>query len=116
MPQGPLIIVEPQKRLMGTGLGGLHNQYEVNSVAPEMADVVDAVGVAKAGEEIATRPFQLVTGRTWRGSAFGGVKGRTELPGLVDDYLAGKLQVDAFHTHSRPLAEINEVRGGIFLW
>lgn len=99
---------------MRTGLGRLHNQYEVIALVSEMADLVGAVGVAKAGEEIATRPFQLVTGRTWRGSAFGGVKGRSELPGLVDDYLAGKLQVDAFHTHSRPLAEINEVRAGPF--
>lgn len=51
---------------------------------------------APAGAEISTRPFQLVTGRVWRGCAFGGVKGRTQLPGLVDDYLQGKLKVDEF--------------------
>ena len=66
------------------------------------------IGVAGAGQEIATRPFQLVTGRVWRGSAFGGVKGRTELPGYVDNYLAGKLKVDEFVTHTRKLEDINE--------
>ncbi|KDQ07733.1 hypothetical protein BOTBODRAFT_38530 [Botryobasidium botryosum FD-172 SS1] len=70
--------------------------------------VCTVIGVAPAGAEISTRPFQLVTGRTWRGSAFGGVKGRTELPGLVDDYLAGKLEVDKYVTHSRALDEMNE--------
>lgn len=52
--------------------------------------------------------FQLVTGRVWRGSAFGGVKGRSQLPGLVDDYLNGKIKVDEFITHRKKLAEINE--------
>lgn len=51
--------------------------------------------------------FQLVTGRVWRGCAFGGIKGRTQLPGLVDDYLDGKLKVDEFITHREPLANIN---------
>lgn len=66
------------------------------------------IGVAAAGQEIATRPFQLVTGRVWRGSAFGGVKGRSQLPGLVQDYLDGKLKVDEFITHRKKLGEINE--------
>lgn len=65
------------------------------------------IGVAAAGQEIATRPFQLVTGRVWRGCAFGGVKGRTQLPGLVQDYMGGKLKVDEFITHRRPLGEVN---------
>jgi S-(hydroxymethyl)glutathione dehydrogenase/alcohol dehydrogenase len=65
------------------------------------------IGVAGAGQEIATRPFQLVTGRVWRGTAFGGVRGRTELPGMVDDYLDGRLKVDEFVTHTMPLDEIN---------
>jgi S-(hydroxymethyl)glutathione dehydrogenase/alcohol dehydrogenase len=65
------------------------------------------IGVAGAGQEIATRPFQLVTGRVWRGTAFGGVRGRTELPGMVDDYLDGRLKVDEFVTHTMPLEEIN---------
>jgi len=66
------------------------------------------IGVAGAGEEIATRPFQLVTGRVWRGSAFGGVRGRSELPGYVERYLAGEIKVDEMVTHVLPLAEINQ--------
>ena len=66
------------------------------------------IGVAGAGQEISTRPFQLVTGRVWRGTAFGGVKGRTELPGIVDDYLAGKFKLDDFITHTMGLDDINK--------
>ncbi|MGD8862238.1 MAG: S-(hydroxymethyl)glutathione dehydrogenase/class III alcohol dehydrogenase [Myxococcales bacterium] len=66
------------------------------------------VGVAGAGQEISTRPFQLVTGRVWRGSAFGGVKGRTELPGYVDRYMKGEIEIDDFITHTMPLERINE--------
>ncbi|WP_326498585.1 S-(hydroxymethyl)glutathione dehydrogenase/class III alcohol dehydrogenase [Catenovulum adriaticum] len=66
------------------------------------------IGVAGAGEEISTRPFQLVTGRVWRGSAFGGVKGRTELPEYVERYLAGEFKLDDFITHTMPLEKINE--------
>ena len=65
------------------------------------------IGVAGAGEEICTRPFQLVTGRVWRGSAFGGVKGRTELPGYVQRYLDGEYELDTFITHNLRLDEIN---------
>jgi S-(hydroxymethyl)glutathione dehydrogenase/alcohol dehydrogenase len=66
------------------------------------------IGVAGAGQEIATRPFQLVTGRKWTGSAFGGVKGRTELPGYVNDYMAGKIKIDEMITYTLPLTEINK--------
>jgi len=66
------------------------------------------IGVAGAGEEISTRPFQLVTGRVWRGTAFGGVKGRSQLPGYVDRYLAGEIKVDPMITHTLPLERINE--------
>lgn len=66
------------------------------------------IGVAAAGKEIATRPFQLVTGRVWRGSAFGGVKGKTDMPGLVQDYVDGKLKVDEFVTHTFDLDQIND--------
>ncbi len=66
------------------------------------------IGVAGAGEEICTRPFQLVTGRVWRGSAFGGVKGRTELPGYVQRYLDGEFELDTFITHTMGLEDINE--------
>ena len=65
------------------------------------------IGVAGAGEEISTRPFQLVTGRVWKGSAFGGVKGRTELPGFVDQYLAGAIKLDELVTETLPLSQIN---------
>ncbi|MCW5238084.1 S-(hydroxymethyl)glutathione dehydrogenase/class III alcohol dehydrogenase [Verminephrobacter eiseniae] len=66
------------------------------------------IGVAGAGQEIRTRPFQLVTGRVWRGSAFGGVRGRTELPGMVDDAMAGRIRLAPFVTHTLPLEKINE--------
>ncbi|CAO3403734.1 S-(hydroxymethyl)glutathione dehydrogenase/class III alcohol dehydrogenase [Azospirillum melinis] len=65
------------------------------------------IGVAGAGEEIATRPFQLVTGRVWRGSAFGGVKGRSELPEYVERYLRGEFELDTFITHTMGLEDIN---------
>ncbi|MBX3687985.1 S-(hydroxymethyl)glutathione dehydrogenase/class III alcohol dehydrogenase [Dokdonella sp.] len=66
------------------------------------------IGVAGAGQEISTRPFQLVTGRVWRGSAFGGVKGRSQLPGYVDKYLAGELHIDEYISARLPLERINE--------
>ncbi len=66
------------------------------------------IGVAGAGQEIRTRPFQLVTGRVWRGSAFGGVKGRTQLPGMVEQAMAGEINLDPYITHTLPLDRINE--------
>lgn len=66
------------------------------------------IGVAGAGEEISTRPFQLVTGRVWRGTAFGGVKGRTELPDYVENYLRGKIKIDEMVTHTMGLEKIND--------
>ena len=65
------------------------------------------IGVAGAGQEIGTRPFQLVTGRVWRGSAFGGVKGRSQLPGMVEQYMAGEIKVDEMITHTMGLENIN---------
>ena len=65
------------------------------------------IGVAGAGEEIATRPFQLVTGRVWRGSAFGGVRGRSELPGYVERAQRGEIPLDTFITHTMGLEDIN---------
>jgi S-(hydroxymethyl)glutathione dehydrogenase/alcohol dehydrogenase len=65
------------------------------------------IGVAGAGQEICTRPFQLVTGRVWRGTAFGGCKGRSQLPGMVDQYMNGEIKVDEFITHTMPLEDIN---------
>lgn len=65
------------------------------------------IGVAGQGQEISTRPFQLVTGRRWQGTAFGGVKGRTELPGMVDQYMRGEINLDMMVTHTMGLEEIN---------
>ena len=65
------------------------------------------IGVAEAGKEITTRPFQLVTGRNWRGTAFGGAKGRTDVPKIVDMYMQGKIEIDPMITHVMGLEEIN---------
>ena len=66
------------------------------------------IGVAPAGAEIKTRPFQLVTGRVWKGTAFGGVRGRTEVPTIVDWYMNGKIEIDPMITHTMPLEDINK--------
>jgi S-(hydroxymethyl)glutathione dehydrogenase/alcohol dehydrogenase len=66
------------------------------------------IGVAGAGQEISTRPFQLVTGRVWKGTAFGGARGRTDVPKIVDWYMDGKIDIDSLITHKLPLARINE--------
>jgi S-(hydroxymethyl)glutathione dehydrogenase/alcohol dehydrogenase len=65
------------------------------------------IGVAGAGEEIHARPFLLVTGRQWRGSAFGGTRGRTQLPGMVDRYMTGRIKLDEMITATMPLDDIN---------
>jgi len=66
------------------------------------------IGVAGAGQEISTRPFQLVTGRTWKGTAFGGARGRTDVPKIVDWYMDGKIEIDSMITHTMPLEDINK--------
>ncbi|MCV6548274.1 MAG: S-(hydroxymethyl)glutathione dehydrogenase/class III alcohol dehydrogenase [Cohaesibacter sp.] len=66
------------------------------------------IGVAGAGQEISTRPFQLVTGRSWRGTAFGGARGRTDVPKIVDWYMEGKIDIDQMITHVMPLEDINK--------
>jgi S-(hydroxymethyl)glutathione dehydrogenase / alcohol dehydrogenase len=66
------------------------------------------IGVAGAGQEISTRPFQLVTGRRWLGTALGDVKGRSELPGMVEDAMSGRIRLKPFVTHTMPLPDINE--------
>jgi S-(hydroxymethyl)glutathione dehydrogenase/alcohol dehydrogenase len=66
------------------------------------------IGVAPAGAEITTRPFQLVTGRSWRGTAFGGARGRTDVPKIVDWYMQGKIEIDPMITHTMPLEDINK--------
>ena len=66
------------------------------------------IGVAGAGQEISTRPFQLVTGRQWKGTAFGGYKSRSEVPKLVDSYMGGEVKIDEYITHNLNLQDINE--------
>ncbi|HBE52309.1 MAG TPA: S-(hydroxymethyl)glutathione dehydrogenase, partial [Cyanobacteria bacterium UBA11369] len=66
------------------------------------------IGVAGAGQEISTRPFQLVTGRVWKGSAFGGAKGRTDVPKIVDWFMNGKIDIDSLITQVMPIEQINE--------
>ena len=66
------------------------------------------IGVAAAGQEISTRPFQLVTGRTWKGTAFGGWKSRDSVPKLVEEYLRGDMKIDEFVSHNLPLTEVNK--------
>ncbi|SCU81452.1 LAME_0B07162g1_1 [Lachancea meyersii CBS 8951] len=98
--------------------GGLDFTFDCTGNVNVMRDALEAchkgwgqsiiIGVAAAGKEISTRPFQLVTGRVWKGSAFGGIKGRSEMNGLISDYFDGKLKVDEFITHRRGFTEIND--------
>jgi S-(hydroxymethyl)glutathione dehydrogenase/alcohol dehydrogenase len=85
-------------KLMRAALECCHKGWGVSTI----------IGVAGAGQEICTRPFQLVTGRVWKGSAFGGVKGRSQLPGMVDQYLQGEIKVDEIITHTMGLEDINK--------
>ena len=84
--------------VMRTALECCHKGWGVSTI----------IGVAPAGHEIRTRPFQLVTGRVWKGSAFGGARGRTDVPKIVDWYMDGKINIDDLITHVLPLARINE--------
>lgn len=110
-----------QEKLIEMTDGGLDYTFDCTGNVGVMRAALEAchkgwgesiiIGVAAAGQEISTRPFQLVTGRVWKGCAFGGVKGRSQLPGLVQDYLDGNLKVDEFITHRQPLTNINQVSG-----
>lgn len=114
LPEGKSIV----EYLVEQTDGGLDYTYDATGNVNVMRQALECchkgwgvstvIGVAPAGAEIATRPFQLVTGRVWKGSAFGGVKGRTELPGIVDDYMSGTLWVDEFVTHNQQLEDINK--------
>lgn len=98
--------------------GGLDYTFECIGNVRTMRDALESchkgwgtsviIGVAGAGQEISTRPFQLVTGRVWKGSAFGGWKSRDAVPALVQEYQAGKLMIDEFVTHNLPLQQVNE--------
>ncbi|MBT5230608.1 MAG: S-(hydroxymethyl)glutathione dehydrogenase/class III alcohol dehydrogenase [Methylococcales bacterium] len=97
--------------------GGVDYSFECIGNVDVMRDALECthmgwgvstvIGVAGAGQEIKTRPFNLVVGRTWKGTAFGGVKGRTELPGYVDRYMSGAIELDKMVTHTMPLEDIN---------
>ncbi|CCF56386.1 hypothetical protein KAFR_0B00880 [Kazachstania africana CBS 2517] len=98
--------------------GGLDYTFDCTGNVHVMRNALEAchkgwgqsfiIGVAAAGQEISTRPFQLVTGRVWRGTAFGDIKGRTDMPQLLDDYEKGLLKIDEFITHRRQFDEIND--------
>jgi len=98
--------------------GGVDYSFECIGNVDVMRDALECchkgwgesviIGVAGAGKEISTRPFQLVTGRVWRGSAFGGARGRTDVPKIVDWYMDGKIDIDSLITHTMPLDEINK--------
>jgi S-(hydroxymethyl)glutathione dehydrogenase / alcohol dehydrogenase len=98
--------------------GGADHSFECIGNVNVMRDALECchkgwgestiIGVAGAGQEISTRPFQLVTGRVWRGTAFGGAKGRTDVPKIVDWYMEGKINIDDLITHTMPLDKIND--------
>ncbi len=88
-------------------IGNVHVMREALECCHMGWGVATIIGVAGAGKEISTRPFQLVTGRTWKGTAFGGVKGRSELPGYVDRYMMGDIELDSLVTHTMGLEDIN---------
>ncbi len=89
-------------------IGNVHTMRQALECAHKGWGESVIIGVAPAGAEISTRPFQLVTGRVWRGTAFGGAKGRTDVPKIVDWYMDGKIEIDAMITHSMGLEAIND--------
>lgn len=111
------LSVSTKEAIVGMTNGGVDYSFECIGNVEVMREALECthmgwgvstiIGVAGAGREIHTRPFQLVTGRTWKGTAFGGVKGRTQLPGYVDDYLAGTIRIDPMVTHVLGLDDIN---------
>src|SRR6056297_2965305 len=99
-------------------IGGVDYSFDATGNVQVMRDALECshrgwgvsviIGVAPAGAEISTRPFQLVTGRVWRGTAFGGARGRTDVPQIVDWYMDGKIEIDPMITHSLKWDEINK--------
>jgi S-(hydroxymethyl)glutathione dehydrogenase/alcohol dehydrogenase len=118
LPRGATVQDAIVAMTASDGVGGVDYSFEcVGSVAVMRAALECChkgwgtsvvVGVAAAGQEIATRPFQLVTGRTWKGTAFGGYKSRVDVPVLVRDCMAGSFKCDEYVTHRLPLAAIND--------
>jgi S-(hydroxymethyl)glutathione dehydrogenase/alcohol dehydrogenase len=103
---------------VGDQIGGADYTFDCTGNVTVMRQALEAchrgwgqsivIGVAPAGAEIATRPFQLVTGRVWKGTAFGGARGRTDVPRIVDWYMDGKIEIDPMITHTLALADINK--------
>ena len=89
-------------------IGNVHTMRQALECAHKGWGESIIIGVAGAGQEISTRPFQLVTGRSWRGTAFGGARGRTDVPQIVDWYMDGKIEIDPMITHTLPLEQIND--------
>jgi S-(hydroxymethyl)glutathione dehydrogenase/alcohol dehydrogenase len=89
-------------------IGNVHTMRQALECCHRGWGVSTIIGVAGAGQEISTRPFQLVTGRVWKGTAFGGAKGRTDVPKIVDWYMDGKINIDDLITHTLPLDRIND--------
>lgn len=89
-------------------IGNVHTMRQALECCHKGWGVSVIIGVAGAGQEISTRPFQLVTGRSWRGTAFGGARGRTDVPKIVDWYMDGKIAIDEMITHTMPLEDINK--------
>jgi S-(hydroxymethyl)glutathione dehydrogenase / alcohol dehydrogenase len=110
-------LVDMTKR-GGDQIGGADYTFDCTGNVKVMRQALEAchrgwgqsiiIGVAGSGQEIATRPFQLVTGRTWKGTAFGGARGRTDVPRIVDWYMNGKIEIDPMITHTMPLEDINK--------
>ena len=120
MPFMTTVLSRPEwpVRTVERGAGGADFTFDCTGNTEVMRTALEAchrgwgtsiiIGVAEAGKEIATRPFQLVTGRNWRGTAFGGAKGRTDVPKIVDWYMNGKIEIDPMITHVLSLEEINK--------
>jgi S-(hydroxymethyl)glutathione dehydrogenase/alcohol dehydrogenase len=119
VPQGEMVahLVNMTKR-RGDQIGGADYTFDCTGNVRVMRQALECahrgwgvsvvIGVAPSGAEIATRPFQLVTGRTWKGTAFGGARGRTDVPKIVDWYMEGKIEIDPMITHTLPLERIND--------
>src|SRR5271169_3603815 len=109
------VDLNPDKKAWGERFGMTHfvNPAEVGGdLVAHLVNMTksgaDQIGGAGSGQEIATRPFQLVTGRVWRGTAFGGARGRSDVPKIVDWYMDGKIEIDPMITHTMPLTDINK--------
>jgi len=114
----PREVADPTQAIIEMTSGGVDYSFECIGNVATMRQALECchkgwgqsciIGVAGAGQEISTRPFQLVTGRVWRGTAFGGARGRTDVPKIVDWYMEGKINIDDLITHTMPLEDINK--------